>query len=123
MADDSVEIRDASLRTIRLRRINVLDQVKLLRAVGPAQSNNQPYVALVNMAASVSHIDGVPMPPIGNERQIDAAVARIGDEGFAALQVHTMKELDKLMAEAEVASDLGDAEAGAATDPLKKSAS
>lgn len=123
MADDSVEIRDASLRALRLRRINVLDQVKLLRAVGPAQSNNQPYVALVNMAASVSHIDGVPMPPMGNERQIDAAVARIGDEGFAALQVHTMKELDKLMAEAEVASDLGDAEAGAATDPFKKSVS
>lgn len=127
MADDSVEIRDASLRTLRLRKINVLDQVKLLRAIatgssGAVQSNNQPYVALVNMAASVSHIDGVPMPPIGNERQIDAAIARIGDEGFAALQIHTMKEINKLMAEAELAADLGDgAEAGNAADPLLRS--
>lgn len=100
-AQQTTEIRDAKGRVLKMRALGVLDQVKLLRAIGPAQSGNEPYVMLVQAAASVSEIDGVPQPFPTNERQIDAAVARLGDEGFAAITVH----LRKAVAELEIAAN------------------
>ncbi len=98
-------ITDASGRKITMRKLNVLDQVKLLRAIGPEQSRNQPYVELVFMSASVADIDGVPMMLPANERVIDANILRIGDEGFAALQVSVLKAVREIEAAAEVAAD------------------
>jgi hypothetical protein len=113
-------ITDANGRKLTLRKLNVLDQVKLLRAIGPQQSNNEPYVTLVNVAASVASIDGVPMPPPVNERQIDAAIARLDDEGFNAISAHMRVEIAKAEAAAEAAVA---GEVGEAADPLPKSAS
>lgn len=111
-------VTDAKGRKITTRKFNVLDQVKLLRAIGAEQSNNQPYVQIVMMAASVSDIDGVPCPVPTNERTIDAAIARIGDDGFAALMVDMRRQVDALEAAAEAAAD-GEAKP---TDPLAPSA-
>ena len=111
-------ITDASGRKIGLRKLNVLDQVKLLRAVGPDQARNQPYVEIVTMSASVADIDGVPLIIPTNERQIDAAIGRIGDEGFAALMVYMKREIAAVEAAAEAAAD-GEAKAA---DPLVPSA-
>lgn len=98
-------VTDAKGRKITTRKFNVLDQVKLLRAIGAEQSNNQPYVQIVMMAASVSEIDGTPRPVPTNERQIDAAISAIGDDGFAALMVDMKRQVDALEAAAEAAAD------------------
>jgi hypothetical protein len=98
--------------------LNVLDQVKLLRAIGAEQSRNQPYVQIVNMAASVAQIDDVPCVMPSSERQIDAAVDRLGDDGFAAVMVNMQRRVDALMAAAEGAAD-GEVKT---PDPLEKSA-
>ena len=111
-------ITDALGRKITLRKLNVLDQVKLLRAVGPDQARNQPYVEIVTMAASVSDIDGVPLVIPTNERQIDAAIGRIKDEGFAALMVYMRREIKAVEDAAEAAAD-GEAKPA---DPLAPSA-
>jgi hypothetical protein len=116
---EPIIVTDAKGRKLTIRRLNVLDQVRLLRAIGAAQSSNEPYVNVVTMAASVSEIDGVPVPPVTNERQIDAAVGRIGDPGFAAIMVNMNKEVAEVMAAAEAASN--DAEVVPA-DPLAPSA-
>lgn len=113
-------ITDASGRKIALRKITVLDQVRLLRAIGPAQAENKPYTDIVMMAAMVSEVGGVPMLIPTNERQIDAAVERIGSEGFAALQVYMVKAVDDIMAAAAAAA--GDGE-GKPSDPLAPSGS
>lgn len=114
-------ITDARGRKLTLRKINVLDQVKLLRAIGPAQATNRPYVEIVTMSASVSDIDGVPMMIPTNERQIDACIERIGDEGFAILMVQMQREVAVIEAAAEAA--LTAAEAGEAPpNPLPQSA-
>lgn len=111
-------ITDAKGRKITTRKMNVLEQVKLLRAIGPDQSKNEPYVNLVMMAASVSAIDGIPMMVPTNERQIDGAISTIGDEGFAALMVDVRRQLDELTAAAEAAAN-GEA---APVSPLAPSA-
>lgn len=107
-------IKDAKGRVLTLRTINVLQQVRLLRAIGPDQARNQPYVEIVMMAASVDNIDGVPIPMPTNERLIDLAIDRIGDDGFAALMVDMNRKFADLTAAAEVA--------GAPSDPLAPSA-
>ena len=105
---EAESVTDAKGRKLTLRKINVVDQMKILRAIGPAQASNQPYVQLVTMAAMVADIDGVPIPLFANERQIDAACTRIGDEGFAALMVRMEKETADLMAAAEAAANGGE---------------
>jgi len=112
-------ITDAKGRKLSLRKLNVLDQVKLLRAIGPDQARNQPYVEIVTMAASVADIDGVPLMLPTNERQIDAAIGRIGDEGVAALMVHIQREFAAVMQAAEAAADDGEVKPA---DPLAPSA-
>ena len=111
-------ITDAKGRKLTTRKLNVLDQVKLLRAIGPDQARNQPYVDIVTMSASVADIDGIPLVIPTNERQIDAAIGRIGDEGFAALMVYMKREIAAVEAAAEAAAD-GEAKAA---DPLVPSA-
>ena len=117
--DDDKSVKDALGRVLELRKINVADQVKLLRAIGPAQSTNQPYVSIVTMAATVSAIDGVPMIMPRDERTIDAAIAKIGDEGFLALSVSMSRQIKAMEDAAEAAAD---GEVATASDPLVKSA-
>ncbi len=111
-------ITDAKGRKLTTRKLNVLDQVKLLRAIGPDQARNQPYVDIVTMSASVADIDGIPLVIPTNERQIDAAIGRIGDEGFAALMVYMKREIAAVEAAAEAVAD-GEAKP---VDPLAPSA-
>ena len=112
-------ITDSKGRKITTRKINVMEQVKLLRAIGKDHSQNQPYVELVMMAASVSDIDGVPFVIPTNEKQIDAIIARIDDEGFAALIVNMNSQIQELMDQAE---NVIQGEAVTVTDPLEQSA-
>ena len=104
---------DAKGRKLTVQRRSVLDQVRLLRAIGPAQSGNEAYVNIVTMAVTVSDIDGVPCPTPTNERMIDAAIERIGDEGFAALVVDLKAKEKAFMDAAEAAAMVA-----VAADPL-----
>jgi hypothetical protein len=108
-------VTDARGRKLYLRKLTVMDQVRLLRAIGPVQSSNETYVNIVTMASGVSQIDDVPCILPNNEARIDAAIERIGDEGFAALMVQMKKDLAALQAAAEDA-------AGERPDPLAPSA-
>jgi hypothetical protein len=94
-------ITDASGRKLTIRKLNVLEQVRLLKAVGSDHSQNQPYVQIVMMAASVSDIDGVPVPLPRTDAQIEGLIGRIDDAGFAALQVALDRKVADLYAAAE----------------------
>jgi hypothetical protein len=106
-------IVDAKGRKFTLRTLNVLDQVRLLRAIGPEQANNDKYAGIVQTAAMVDDIDGVPAPTMRNERDIDRIIGLIGDDGFAALTIYMQKEIATALAEAEAAQDV------ALTPPLE----
>lgn len=109
---DPVEIKDARGRRLVLRPLRVMEQVKLLRAIGPEQSRNEPYVGIVQAAAGVAEVDGVPLPFPQNERMIDAAIDRLGDDGLMAVALHQKALMEVAMAAAEAAAE------GGAADPL-----
>ena len=112
------QIKDAQGRMLTLRKLNALDQVRMLRAIGAEQSQNQPYVHLVECAFMVSDIDGAPVPAPTNERQIDALIGRLGDDGIAAVMVERIKDVRATMDAADAAQD-GEVKP---SDPLAQSA-
>lgn len=109
-ASSTTTLTDALGRQIVFRRLNVLDQARILKAIGPAQSENGPYVRLATIAASVTSIDNVPFPAPVNDGQIETAIGRLGDEGFAALVVEfeRLEKVAKAAAEAAATAAPGD---------------
>jgi hypothetical protein len=73
------------LMGISYRAMSVLDQAKLMRAVGSDNSSNVSFMGLAMMAAAVVDIDGTPAITPRNLQQVDAAIERLGDEGYVAL--------------------------------------
>lgn len=99
----TTELTDALGRVIRFKRLGVLDQARIFKAIGPAQAENGPYVRLATVAASVVAIDGAPVPSPVNDAQIEAAIGRLGDDGYAALQIWFERQEEVTRAAAEAA--------------------
>ena len=78
-------VHDADGRELVLRRMTALDRLRLFKAIGPVLSQNNLYLGMATLAASVTSIDAVPVPPPVTEGQIEALVARLGDTGIAAV--------------------------------------
>lgn len=76
---------DSTGRCIKLRRIGVLETLRLYKALGPELAVNEAYVGLAIVAASVAVIDDVPVPfPVG-ESAVEATLERLGSDGAAAV--------------------------------------
>jgi hypothetical protein len=116
-ATPPVVLTDAKGRKLTLRKITVLEQVRMLRAIGPAQSENQPYFQMVECACMVAQIDELPMMMPNNEQQIDAVISRLGDEGMSAVMVSRIAEVQAARDAAEAAAG-GVAAAPASPLPL-----
>jgi hypothetical protein len=76
---------DAQGRRLALRRLTALDKLRLFKAAGAVLAHNQPWLGMAVLAASVTAIDDVPVPQPASEAQIEALVARLGDDGVAAV--------------------------------------
>jgi hypothetical protein len=76
---------DKTGRTISLRRVGVLEQLRLYKALGPELSRNDVYMSLAITAASAAMIDGIPVPFPASEAGLEAALERLGDVGVAAI--------------------------------------
>jgi hypothetical protein len=117
-------LTDARGRKIGVRELTGLDQLRMLRAIGPGQSGNTDYGYMVECIMMVADIDGVPLVQPKNEQKIDAAMERIGDEGMAAVMLWRTQRIRAAMKAAEEAADAARAEgAPPAPDPLAQSAS
>lgn len=78
-------VTDAAGRTLSLRRLTALDKLRLYKAAGPLLAQNAPWLGVALLAASVTAIDEVPVPPPATEAQIEALVARLGEDALAAI--------------------------------------
>jgi len=76
---------DALGRKLVVRHINALDRLRLLKAAGRELSENDSWLNMAALALSVVELNGVPCPTPTNERQIEAAVSALGDEGLQAV--------------------------------------
>ncbi len=81
----SVELRDAHGRQIKLRQLTALDTLRLLKAAGPHLAQNQPWLSLATLAYSVSEIDSVPVPIPATESQIEALVEKLGEDALTMI--------------------------------------
>jgi hypothetical protein len=84
-AGTSTHVTDEAGRRLSLRKTSALDTLRLLKAAGPALSQNEAWLAMAGLVFSVTEIDGVPVPAPVNEAQIEALVERLGDFGLAAI--------------------------------------
>ncbi len=90
-------IVDAQGRRVSIRKLTALDKLRLFKAAGPVLSQNQPWLGMAMLASSVVSIDDVPVPGTVNEQQIEALIARLGDDGIAAIASSaTFDETDDL---------------------------
>lgn len=83
-------VTDSLGRSIDFKPMNVRDTARIVKIIGredPRDAQNQTYVALALVAASVVAIDGVPAQPITRPQHIEDAIGLLGDEGYAAVQV------------------------------------
>jgi len=78
-------VHDHDGRELVLRRLTALDRLRLFKAIGPVLSQNNLYLGMVTLAASVTAIDAIPVPAPTTEGQVEALVARLGDVGIAAV--------------------------------------
>ena len=84
-AQAASETVDAQGRRLALRRLSALDKLRLYKAAGPVLAQNHPWLGMAVVAASVTAIDDIPVPPPTNEAQIEALVQRLGDDGINAV--------------------------------------
>ncbi len=78
-------VTDKAGRKIQMRRVGVLEQLRLYKALGPELSLNDPYMDLAIIAASVAMIDGIPVPFPANEASLEALLDKLGSDGVAAV--------------------------------------
>ena len=105
MAAATEIVTDALGRKLTIRDLSALEEIRLLRAIGPQQSDNRPYVELVQAAASVAFIDSKPMIKPTNERQIDMLIEALGDEGIQVVQMRRIVKLNAMYAAAQTAME------------------
>ncbi len=82
---ERLTVTDHANRVLVVRRLNALDKLRLLKAAGPVLSENQAWLGVAMLAASVVEIDGVPVPLPTTEQQIEGLVGRLGDDGLDAV--------------------------------------
>jgi hypothetical protein len=78
-------VSDRTGRRIELRRVGVVEQLRLFKALGPELSENRAYFGLAKLASSIAMIDDVPVPFPANEAGIEAVLERLGDDGVEAV--------------------------------------
>ena len=77
-------VTDKTGRTLSVRELSMLDRLRLFKVLGPYLSLNEAYVGLAALAASVTTIDGVPLPFPNGEAAVENAVERLGEAGLEA---------------------------------------
>ncbi len=91
---------DASGRELVLRRMSALERLRLFKAIGPTLSQNDAYLGMAMLAASVVCVDTVPVPPPVTEGQVEALVGRLGDIGISAVAAALSSEANPALGSA-----------------------
>jgi hypothetical protein len=78
-------VRDRAGRAIELRRVGVVEQLRLFKILGPELAENRAYVGLARVAAAVAAVEGIPVPFPSGEAGVEAVLERLGDDGVEAV--------------------------------------
>ena len=96
-------VMDKAGRKITLRRVGVVEQLRLFKALGPELSLNGPYMDLAIIAASISMINEIPVPFPASEANVETILEKLGTDGVAV--VDSVLPAPSLMEMADVAGN------------------
>ena len=99
-AQEAPVVTDAHGRRLTLRHLDAVGKLRLFKALGSVLSQNEPYLGMALLAASVAKIDEVPCPIPATESSIENCVRRLGDVGLSAvaqaLRPHESVDMDTI---------------------------
>lgn len=98
-------ITDARGRSIKLVRPGPLAQFKLVKLVGGETALNQVYMGMVMPLIFVQLIDGDVAPMPQTERELEALIERLGEDGIEAVMKGVVEHFDQADA-AKVRADV-----------------
>ena len=78
-------IIDDNGRELKIRRIDALDRLRLLKAAGPELARNDAWLNMAALAFAVVEIERTPRISPTTERQIETIVSELGDSGINAV--------------------------------------
>ena len=84
-ASAPIVAHDQQGRELVVKRLTALDRLRLFKALGPVLTQNNAYLGMATLAASVVSVDTVPVPFPVTEAQVEALVGRLGDPGISAV--------------------------------------
>lgn len=79
-----VKVQDARGRVLALRKPNVLAQFRLVKMLGET-ARNSTYMTLVTPLTYLIAIDGDQVSPPSSERELEALIQRLDDDGVMAV--------------------------------------
>ena len=82
--ENTVEVQDATGRTLRLNRPNALAQYRLVDALG-ASAENRVYLGMTIPLIYLTAIDGEQVAQPTSKLQIEALIQRLDEDGLMAL--------------------------------------
>jgi len=91
---------DARGRKLKIKDPDILRESRLVKVMGDAASNVAYMTGYVTTAAMVVEIDGEPVPFPMSEKEVDAAIVRLGREGIMAVVTHLNKQAEAAAAKA-----------------------
>jgi uncharacterized protein YbjT (DUF2867 family) len=89
-AAEAVTIDTPNGLTVTLKKPGVLSQFRLVKILGEA-AKNQVYVSMVIPITFVAAIDGKPVNYPNTEREIEATIQRLDEEGVTAVMNAVME--------------------------------
>ena len=89
---------------IKLKRPNVVTEFKFIEALGDAASN-QVFFQMTMPLLWVVSFDGVAVPRPETKVELYALMARLGDEGVAAVLADAAEQMNAAVAEAKEAKN------------------
>jgi hypothetical protein len=81
--DRTATIRTSAGRHLTIKRLSVVEKMRLAKALGE-HSGNDSYSNFAVVAAAVREIDSVPVPFPMTNLQLEAIVQRLDDDGMEA---------------------------------------
>ena len=84
-ANEMVYVTDSKNRILGLRRLNFLEEFRIVEALGSELSSNTTYMGMLNPLLYLAEIDGEPVGIPKSKMQAEALIQRAGREGFMAV--------------------------------------
>lgn len=95
-ANETKIINDSRGRSIKIKNPGILAQYRLVKIIGAESAKNEVYVNMLVPLLWVTEIDGEAVGTPLSEREIEALIQRLGEEGISAIISNWQAESDRI---------------------------